>query len=146
MGELSSPQPFEALEHTADAGVRVRGATAEETLARLIVVMAQQSTGGEPVTATTKRDIEVAGGVELSTLAVEVLGAVHRVLATERLVVASAEVLQLSAERGARVRVRFGRFEPERFKEGLDVKAITYHAARFAPDGDGWVAQVVFDI
>ncbi|MGC3997537.1 MAG: archease [Anaeromyxobacter sp.] len=39
-----------------------------------------------------------------------------------------------------------GEWDPERHAEGLDVKAITWHLARLAPEGSGWTGQVVVDV
>ena len=47
---------------------------------------------------------------------------------------------------GARVRVSFGRWDPERHAEGADVKAVTYHGALFERAGEAWRAQVLLDI
>ena len=104
---LASPQPYEDLGHTADVGVRVRGATAEEALARHVLAFAA--------------------------------------LATEALVPAACEIVRMDAD-GVEARVAFGRRDPERHAEGADLKAVTWHAARLEREGDGWVAQAVFDI
>ncbi len=146
MTELSLPQPYEPLSHTADAGVRVRGATAEETLGRLVLAFAQQCTGGAPAEPATWRSFEVAGGTDLSVIAVDAVRAIHRVHTTERLIPASVQVSSASPKDGARLRVGFAPFSRERYAEGLDIKAVTYHAARFEPEGGAWVAQLVFDI
>jgi SHS2 domain-containing protein len=49
-------------------------------------------------------------------------------------------------EGGAEATVAFARYDPERHGEGMDVKAVTWHAARLEREGDGWVAQVVLDV
>jgi SHS2 domain-containing protein len=55
-------------------------------------------------------------------------------------------VLRLE-ERSAELTVGFGRYDPERHAEGLDLKAVTRHEARFERGEDGvWRGQVVFDI
>ena len=40
----------------------------------------------------------------------------------------------------------FGRYDPARRGEGVDVKAVTYHAGRFEREDGGWRAQVVLDV
>jgi SHS2 domain-containing protein len=48
---------------------------------------------------------------------------------------------------GAAVRVGCGRWDPALHAEGVDLKAVTWHAAGFGRGADGtWRAQVVFDI
>jgi SHS2 domain-containing protein len=58
---------------------------------------------------------------------------------------AACEVVRADAD-GAEAIVVFGRRDPEAHAEGSDLKAVTWHAARLAPEGGAWVAQAVFDI
>jgi SHS2 domain-containing protein len=46
----------------------------------------------------------------------------------------------------AEVIVTLGSYDPERHAEGLDLKAVTRHGARFEQVDGGWRAAVVFDI
>ncbi len=139
------PQPYEDLGHTADVGVRVRGATAEEALARLALALGTLLTGGVAPGDRLEERVRVAGGPGLAGTAVALLRELLFRFATERLVPAEVEVLSLD-ERGAEASVGFARHEPEERGEGADVKAVTWHAARLERDGAGWVAQAVFDI
>lgn len=138
------PQPYEDLGHTADVGVAVRGASAEEALARLVLAFGALVAGGGDVPVEREERI-AAGGGPLAHTAIAVLRELVYRFATERLVPAACEVVRLD-ERGADVRVGFGRYDPARHAEGADVKAVTYHAARLEPDGGGWRAQAVFDV
>jgi SHS2 domain-containing protein len=139
------PQPFEDIGHVADVGIRVRGATAEEALARLALAFATLVTGGGPVAATREERLEVAGGAGLAGTAVALLRELLFRLATAREVPVEIEVHSVD-ERAAVATVAFGRHDPERHAEGADVKAVTWHAARLEREGNGWVAQVVLDI
>jgi SHS2 domain-containing protein len=141
------PQPFEDLDHTADLGIRVRGATAEEALARLALALGEVLAGGGPVEPDREERIEVVGGPGLAGTALSLLRELLFRFATERRVPGAVEVLRLG-EDGAEVRVASGRHDPVRHAEGVDVKAVTWHAARLERegDGDGWVAQVVLDV
>jgi SHS2 domain-containing protein len=139
------PQPFEDLGHTADLGVRVRGATAEEALARLVLALAQVLSGGGPVEAEREERIAVAGGPGLALAAVALLRELLYRFATERLVPAACEPVRLGPD-GAEAIVAFGRHDPARHAEGADVKAVTLHAARFERQGEGWTAQVLLDV
>ena len=142
---LALPQPYEDLGHTADVGLRVRGATAEEALARLVLAFAALATGGAEVAAEREERVTVAGGPELPGTAVALLRELLYRLATERLVPGACEVLRADAS-GAEAMIAFGRRDPELHAEGADLKAVTWHAARLEREGDGWVAQAVFDI
>ena len=89
-------------------------------------------------------EIEVAAGADPSQTAVAVLRELLFRFATERVIAGAVEVLRLDG-RGAALRVGFGRFDPARHP-GADVKAVTYHLARFGEDGGRYRAQVVLDI
>jgi SHS2 domain-containing protein len=139
------PQPFEDIGHVADVGMRVRGASAEEALARLALAFGTLVTAGEPVDRGREERIEVAaGGAGLAGSAVGLLRELLFRLVTAAEVPAEVEVLSVD-ERGATALVTFGRRDPDRHAEGADVKAVTWHAARLEREGDGWVAQVVVD-
>ena len=138
------PQPWEEMAHTADVGVRVEGATAEEALARLCLAMSALLAGVGEVPVEREADLEVAAGADASQTAVAVLRELLFRFATERLIAGAVEVRRLD-ERGVALRVGFGRFDPARH-QGADVKAVTYHLARFGREGDRFRAQVVFDI
>ena len=138
------PQPYEEIAHTADVGVRVEGSSAEEALARLCLAMSALLAGGGEVAVVREADLEVRAGADASQTAVAVLRELLFRFATERVIAGTVEVLRLD-ERGAALRVGFGRWDPARH-EGADVKAVTYHLARFGREGNRYRAQVVFDI
>jgi SHS2 domain-containing protein len=142
---LALPQPHEDLGHTADVGVRVRGATVEEALARLVLAFAALASGGAGVGTEREERVAVAGGPDLAGTAVALLRELLYRLATEGLVPAACEILSADAA-GAEATIAFGRRDPELHAEGADLKAVTWHAARLEREGDGWVAQAVFDV
>ncbi len=139
------PQPYEDLGHTADVGVRVRGATAEEALARLALAFGTLVTGGAPAPPEREERIAVRGGPGLAGTAVAFLRELLFRFATAAIVPVEVEVHR-AADDGAEATVAFARYDPERHAEGADVKAVTWHAARLEPEAGGWVAQIVFDI
>jgi SHS2 domain-containing protein len=142
---LALPQPWEDLDHIADVGLRVRGRSAEEALARLVLAFATLVTGGAPVTPAREDRVEVAGGPGLAGTAVALLRELLFRLATRGEVPAEVEVLHADAA-GAAAQIAFGPRDPVRHAEGADVKAVTWHAARLEEEGGGWVAQVILDV
>ena len=142
---LTLPQAYEDLAHTADVGLRVRGATAEEALGRLALAFGTLVTGGAPVEGAREERVEVAGGPGLTGSAVAFLRELLFRLATRGELPVELEVERVDAA-GAVATVSFGRHDPERHAEGADVKAVTWHAARLEPEGDGFVAQIVLDV
>jgi SHS2 domain-containing protein len=138
------PQPFEDLDHTADVGVSVEGASAEEALARLVLAQTALLAGGGAVVPEREHCFGVRGA-DRASVAVECLRELLFVFSTARELAAWCDVESLD-ETGAALRLGLGRWDPERHGEGVDLKAVTWHAARFHLDGDRWRAQVVFDI
>ncbi len=138
------PQPFEDLGHTADVGVRVRGATAEEALARLALALGTLLSGGAPVAVEREETVTAPGGPGAAA-AVGLLRELLFRFAAERLVPAEVEVLRLGDD-AVEARVGFGRYDPERHADGADVKAVTWHLARLEREGAGFVAQAVLDV
>jgi SHS2 domain-containing protein len=138
------PQPFEDLGHTADVGVRVRGATAAEALSRLALALGALLAGGGPVPVEREETVTVPGGPGAAA-AVGLLRELLFRFAAERLLPAEIEIVRLG-EDAVEARVGFGRYDPDRHAEGADVKAITWHLARLDREGDGFVGQAVFDV
>jgi SHS2 domain-containing protein len=141
------PQPYRDLEHTADAGVMVEGATAGEALARLVLAEAALLSGGAGVDVARDERVTVTGPSSSGYpgIAIALLRELLFRFATERVLAGACEVVRLD-EGGAEVVVGFGPFDPERHAEGLDLKAVTRHATRFELTDGAWRAQVVFDI
>jgi SHS2 domain-containing protein len=139
------PQPYEDLAHTADVGVRVRGASAEEALARLALALGTLLAGGGGARPEREERVAVAGGPGLAGTAVALLRELLFRFATDGLIPCEVEVHRAAAD-GAEATVAFARYDPARHAEGADVKAVTWHAARLEPEGEGWVAQAVLDI
>jgi SHS2 domain-containing protein len=139
---LAQPQPFELLDHTADVGVRVRGASAAEALGRLALALGALLAGEAAVDPTREERLRVEG-TEPSAAAVMLLRELLFRYATEGLVPCAIEVLRVDAA-GAEAVVTSG--EPVGEAAGLDVKAVTWHQARLAPEAGGWVGQVILDV
>jgi SHS2 domain-containing protein len=146
---LALPQPFEDLDHTADVGVRVRGASAEEALARLALAMGALLAGGGAAVPDRAERVIVEGGPGLAGTAVGLLRELLFRFATRRRIPAAIEIVR-AGEDGAEAVVETAPYDPDVHGEGVDLKAVTWHAARLERDGEGdgagWIGQVVFDI
>jgi SHS2 domain-containing protein len=140
------PQPYQEVDHTADVGVSVEGASAEEALARLVLALAALLSGGGPVSVEREERIAAEAGGGLPAVAVALLRELLYRFATGRVLPASCEVLRMDLA-GAEISAGLGRWDPELHREGLDVKAVTWHQARFEEGPRGrWRAQVLLDV
>jgi SHS2 domain-containing protein len=139
------PQPYEEIDHTADAGVVVRGRTREETLARLVLAFAELVTAGRPAMKCCERSFSVEPDDDAS-VAVDLLRELFFVFESERLIPIAVEVVRFELDAGAEVRVDLATYDAVEHAEGLVLKAVTLHEARFEARSDGWEAAVVFDV
>ena len=78
------PQPFEDLGHTADVGVRVRGASAEEALARLALAFGSLVTAGDAPRPEREERLAVKESGSPAAAAVALLRAKHAELRGKR--------------------------------------------------------------
>ena len=141
---LILPQPWHEIAHTADVGLAVEGDTPEATLARLALALGALLCGDGPV-EVIRDDRLIVSGADRPQMAVNLLRELLYRFATERLLPAACEVHRF-AEREVELTVGFSRWDSRCHSEGTDVKAVTYHAARFDSDGAVWRAQVLLDI
>ena len=133
---------FELLEHTADVGVRARGATLEEafeqaTLGLAEVLGARRPGQGEVVA------VEVTAP-DPGALLVDWLNEVLWLHETRgHAAIAAVRVERVTGDRAAGS-VTFSSTDPP--ADGTFVKAVTYHRLRVGRDADGWLAEVYLDV
>jgi len=133
---------FELLEHTADVGVRARGATLEEafeqaTLGLAEVLGARRPGQGEVVA------VEVTAP-DPGALLVDWLNEVLWLHETRgHAAIAAVRVERVTGDRAAGS-VTFSSTDLP--ADGTFVKAVTYHRLRVGRDADGWLAEVYLDV
>jgi protein archease len=133
---------YELLEHTADVGVRARGATLEEvfeqaTLGLAEVLGALRPGPGEAVA------VEVTAG-DAGALLVDWLNEVLWLHETRgHAAIAAVRVERAGGDRAAGS-VTFSSTDPP--ADGTFVKAVTYHRLRVGRDAGGWLAEVYLDV
>jgi SHS2 domain-containing protein len=139
------PSPHAELAHTADVGVVVRGQDLAETYCRAALAMAQLQTGGGALTAEEERSIR-AHGEDQASLLVDLCRQVLRAFHLDRRILAALEIDSLTST-DLVARGEFGRFDPDRHGEGMDLKAVTYARASVVPRAEGgFEASLIFDI
>jgi SHS2 domain-containing protein len=139
------PEPYQELDHTADAGVVVQGETAEAALARLILGLAAMLSGGAPVPSEHDIVIVVEPG-DRAAMAIDILRELLYRFDCERVIPSECEIRRFDPDAGAEVLVGVGPYDAEAHAEGTVLKAVTLHEARFERRGGQWLAQVVFDV
>jgi SHS2 domain-containing protein len=133
---------FELLEHTADVGVRARGATLEEAFEQATLGLAEVLGAGRPGQGEVVA-VEVAAG-DPGALLVDWLNEVLWLHETRgHAAIAAVRVERVTGDRAAGS-VTFSSTDPP--ADGTFVKAVTYHRLRVGRDADGWLAEVYLDV
>jgi SHS2 domain-containing protein len=137
---------FELLEHTADVGIRARGATLEaafehatEGLAEVLGARRPGGASGPGETVAVEVSAPDPGG-----LLVDWLNEVLWLREVRQAVVAGVKVERVGDGAAAGSVVLAGGGPAP---DGTFVKAVTYHRLRVEPDPDGgWLAEVYLDV
>ncbi len=140
--KIEAPILYRELDHTADVAIEIVGPTEEDVYARAALALGQMLAGGGPMTQQVERTLEPAGHDRVSQL-VDLCRDVLAAFYDERLILCAIDV-RLGPPFAATG--WFTQWDPALHREGVDVKAVTYGGARFEPAGDGWRAQLIFDI
>jgi SHS2 domain-containing protein len=133
---------FELLEHTADVGIRARGATLEEAFEQATLGLAEVLGAMRPGPGVTVA-VEVTAG-DPGALLVDWLNEVlwlHEVRGHAGVAAVRVERVEGGRAAGA---VTFSSTDPP--AEGTFVKAVTYHRLRVGRDAGGWLAEVYLDV
>jgi protein archease len=133
---------FELLEHTADVGVRARGATLEEAFEQAALGLAEVLGARRPGSGEAVA-VEVTAG-DTGGLLVDWLNEVLWLHETR----GHAAIAEVRVERVGDGRasgsVTFSSTDPP--ADGTFVKAVTYHRLRVDRDAGGWLAEVYLDV
>ena len=140
---------YTVFDHTADVGLEVRGTSFEDLLATSARAAFDQMLEDWPAAVDATQEVRVrpasAFAGDRVELFVEWLQELLFRFETQRLVPMEYEFLDVGP-REIRADVGFGRFEPDRHRTRLEIKAVTYHNLEVREDADGWYARFILDI
>jgi len=140
---------YTVFDHTADVGLEVRGTSFEDLLATSARATFDQVLEDWPAAVDATQEVRVrpaspfAG--DRSELFVEWLQELLFRFEIERLVPMEYEFLE-AGPREVKADVGFGRFDPDRHRTRLEIKAVTYHNLEVREDAGGWYARFILDI
>ncbi|MFC1914684.1 archease [Chloroflexota bacterium] len=134
---------FEIIEHTADVGIIARGVSLNQTFANAARALFSIITRLENVAEVLHRDIELVASDQESLL-VDWLNELIYLFDTENVLFKRFEISELNNTR-LKARSYGEKVDKSRHELKTGVKAATYHMLRI-DKGDGWQAQVLFDI
>jgi len=137
---------FEFIEHTADVGVRVQGASAEELFENAARVLFRLMVDYEPKPEIEERVVVEAEDCEelLVTWLNELISLffAYKFLPAEY----SIEIEDKLEQKVLKTCLRGDNFNPYKNKIKMEIKAATYHDLKVEKVDSGWVAEVIFDV
>jgi SHS2 domain-containing protein len=142
---MDSKKPdFDLLDHTADLGIIVRGASLEELFEAAaksmtsIMVISRSSDNIESETLSVL-------GADLPDLMVRWLGEILYLFEGEKRVLADVKIDRISPS-SIDATLKTFPFDPKMHEVLREIKAVTYHQIEVAHRGDRWKAKVIFDL
>ena len=135
---------WETFEHTADVGLAATGETLGELLEALADGLAEQVCPRRSVRPSETRQVAVTAE-DVEALAVDFLWEVMSVLEGDRFMLSEIRVLE-AGEKVVRAELLGEPYDPARHELRAEVKAVTYHQLRIAPDAGRWVGRVILDL
>jgi SHS2 domain-containing protein len=135
---------YEQIDHTADVGFRVFGATLEELFENAAFALFDIMFNLETVGARQERELRIESSDRVALL-VDWLSELNFLFFTEGMVFKEFEILEL-ANTALQATARGEPYDPERHEIFTEVKAITYHGLEINKTDEGWEAQVILDL
>ncbi|MDY0060277.1 MAG: archease [Myxococcota bacterium] len=134
------------LEHTADLGFQVRGASPAAVYCRAVAACAWLLFGDEARGRGRTLTLTLVGASRAERLRSLLEELLFR-LEVEGFVVASADILEERERDGSlTVRLHGESFDPRRHRVVREIKAVTYHGLAFEPEPGGYVATLLLDL
>jgi len=140
--------PWEALDHTADAGVVVTAGDRETLFAEAMRALTDCITEVDRVRSRERRAVRLTAD-DAELLLVEWLGEALYRFDVEGFLAAAARLTIVDQAGGGLTLAgeMLGEpHDPDRHPYKLAVKAVTYHGLEVERDGSAWRARVIFDI
>jgi len=135
---------YEIIDHTADIGVRVRGASLAELFENAAAAMFDVMTDSSGVKDVVERKFTCERD-SLEELLVEWLGSLLYVFDTERIVFARFSVERIDG-RTLRACAAGEKYDGARHGVKSVIKAVTYHGLRVRHNAGGYEATLIFDV
>jgi len=136
--------PYKMIDHTGDAGAVIYGATKEELFVNAAFAMIDLMIDRSTVAPRVTREISV-NGEDQEDLLVRWLSELNYLVETEHEIFSEFEIEHISDTRLC-ANARGEALDPLRHQLHTAIKAVTYHQLYIRETGDGYEAQVIFDL
>lgn len=135
---------FEVIDHTADVGIIAYGADVRELFSNAALALFTLITEPESVEEKLHLDLTVSSE-DRDGLLVEWLNELIYLADVEHVLFSRFDIASLTHNQLKAV--CYGdNFDPKKHKIKVGVKAATYHMLKVDRNGDGYRAQIIFDI
>ncbi len=142
---MKSTRPkYQHIDHTADVGIQVFGATVTELFENAATGLFEIIANLEKVQPKTERVVTVAAS-DREALLVNWLSELNFLFFTEREIYKEFDIQNLS-EKNLSARIKGEPIDYERHEIYTEVKAVTFHKLYIKETSQGWEAQVIFDL
>lgn len=138
------PMSYRIMEHTADTGFEVTAETRKKLFEAAALAFFDLMWSADRTEATRTETIDVTGG-DIKELMVNFLEEFLYLYDAKGLLCTGLEVESVTGSRVS-ARALLQRFDAERDRELLGVKAVTYHQLEVGRKGRWWRARVFLDI
>jgi len=136
----------ELFDHTADIGLRVEASSLAELFreaARAVLALSVEN----PEAVRPVREVQIKVEAEnVTNLFVDWLRELVFRISAERLLLCQFDLSISPDGRRLDARCRGEQADWSRHKPGHELKAVTYHELEVRQTGNGWTAQVIFDV
>ena len=135
---------YREIEHTADVGVEIYGASFEELLRHAAQALFDTIADVSTIRPECERAVQVSGA-DKETLLMNWLRELLFLFSVEEDVYADAEIQSLRRGELCAI-VRGERLDIERHRFKTELKAVTYHQFKLEQREGRWIARVIFDV
>jgi len=138
---------YNIFNHTADLGVEVFGETLPDLFSHAALALADLLVEGMEALETAFPDTRaiVIEGSDIADLFVNFLREILYLFNGEGLILKTCRIVRID-DRSLVAELCGERYDPERHRVRMEIKAVTYHQAAVEKTVEGWEGRVVFDV
>ncbi len=132
------------LDHTADLGIEVEGASLEELFSHAGQAVFELMAELDKVETLVSRDLAIEGA-DLADLWVNYLREVLYLWSGEGLLIKKVNIRQLT-DNSLKATLSGEPYDSRKHDLNMEIKAVTYHQAEVVRTKEGWKGRVIFDV
>ena len=140
----NSLQKYHHIDHTADLGIKVFGATLAELFENAAFGLFDNITNLEKVSPNSEFSVEVHA-IDREALLVNWLSELNYLFLTRKELFKCFQINEINDEH-LTATIEGEKLDLERHEIYTEVKAVTYHKLYVKETDQGWEAQVIFDL